>query len=105
MENKKDHNKVFSFAKIWVKKQFKVFDANDFKRAYLDAGNEMPINVNVFGGVFSSLAKSGLIFHHGAINSKTKESKGCLIRTWISLEFKQRQKENATNKNNLKLEL
>jgi len=105
MSDKKDYNKVLLFAQIWVKKQFKVFDANDFKRAYLDAGNEMPKQINVFGAVFSNLAKSELIFRYGVATSKTKEAKGCLIRTWISLEFKLRQKENATNKNNLKLEL
>lgn len=102
--NKDDYCKIFSFAEGWVKKQFKVFDANDFKKAYLEK-NQLPQQVNLFGAVFNNLAKEELIFRYGATTSKTPESKGCLIRTWISREFKQRQQQNASNKNNLKLEL
>jgi hypothetical protein len=104
MANKADYTKVFNFAVGWVKPQFKVFSANDFKKAYLEQ-NELPQQVNVFGAVFNNLAKEELIFRQGAINSKTPESKGCLIRTWISREFKQRQANNASNKSTLKLEL
>jgi len=104
MANKEDYCKIFDFAVGWVKKQFRVFDANDFKKAYLEE-HPMPHQVNLFGAVFSNLAKEELIFHQGATNSKTPESKGCLIRTWISREFKMRQQQNASNKNNLKLEL
>ena len=104
MANKEDYCKIFNFAVVWVKKQFRVFDANDFKKAYLEV-HPMPQQVNLFGAVFSNLAKENLIFHQGATNSKTPASKGCLIRTWISLQFKQRQANNASNQNNLKLEL
>lgn len=103
--NKKDYCLIFDFAVDWVKKQFKVFDANDFRKAYLEAGNKMPQQRNVIGSVFSNLAKEGFIYRHGSKNSTTPESKGCLIRTWISLEYKMRQQNNASNKNNLKLEL
>lgn len=102
--NKDDYCKIFNFAVGWVKKQFKVFDANDFKKAYLEK-NQLPQQVNLFGAVFNNLAKEELIFRYGATTSKTPESKGCLIRTWISREYKQRQQHNASNKNNLKLEL
>ena len=34
--NKDDYCKIFNFAVEWVKKQFKVFNANDFKKAYLE---------------------------------------------------------------------
>ena len=104
MANKADYNKCFTFAEQWVKLQFKVFSANDFKKAYLE-NNQLPQQVNIFGAVFSNLAREGLIFQQGAVNSKTPESKGCLIRTWISLQYKNRQKQNASNKTNLKLEL
>lgn len=104
MANKHDYNQCFNFAVEWVKLQFKVFSANDFKKAYLEK-YELPQQVNIFGAVFSNLSKEELIFQQGAINSKTPESKSCLIRTWISLEFKNRQKQNASNKTNLKLEL
>lgn len=102
--NKDDYCKIFNFAVEWVKKQFKVFNANDFKKAYLEE-HEMPQQVNLFGAVFSNLAREKMIFLQGAVNSTTPESKGCLIRTWISLQYKERQKNNASNKNNLKLEL
>jgi hypothetical protein len=104
MANKHDYNECFNFAVEWVKLQFKVFSANDFKKAYLEK-HQLPQQVNIFGSVFSNLAKEELIFRQGAINSVTPESKGCLIRTWISREFKQRQAQNASNKSNLKLEL
>lgn len=104
MANKVDYNKCFAFAEAWVKLQFKVFSANDFKKAYLEK-NELPQQVNIFGAVFSNLAREKLIFRQGVVTSNTPESKGCLIRTWISLEFKMRQSNNASNKSNLKLEL
>ncbi|APZ82898.1 hypothetical protein [Flavobacterium phage FL-1] len=102
--NRTDYTKIFNFAVVWVKSQFKVFSANEFKKAYLEE-NEAPIQPNVFGSVFNNLAKEGFIFRHGAKNSETPESKSCLIRTWISLEYKMKQQNNASNKNNLKLEL
>lgn len=104
MANKSDYCIIFDFAKEWIKTQFKVFSANDFKKAFLEK-HKMPQQVNVFGSVFNNLAKEGLMFRHGAINSTTPQSKCCLIRTWISLEYKERQKNNASNKSNLKLEL
>lgn len=105
MANKDDYCIIFNFAGGWVKTQFKVFSANDFRKSFLEAGNELPQQRNVIGSVFNNLAKEGLIFRHGSINSSTPESKGCLIRTWISLQYKERQKNNASNKTNLKLEL
>ena len=104
MANKEEYCKIFNFATEWVKKQFKVFNSNDFKKAYLEV-HPMPQQVNLFGSVFSNLAKEELIFCQGAVNSTTPKSKGCLIRTWISLQYKQRQQQNASNKTNLKLEL
>lgn len=104
MANKDDYCKIFDFAVVWIKKQFKVFSANDFKKAYLEV-NPPPIQPNVYGSVFNNLAKQNLIFRHGAINSTTPESKSCLIRTWISYDYKMKQKTNASNNTNLKLEL
>jgi len=104
MANKEDYCKIFNFASEWIKKQFKVFNANDFKKAYLEV-HEMPQQVNLFGAVFSNLAREKMIFLQGAVNSTTPESKGFLIRTWISREYKERQKNNASNKSTLKLEL
>jgi hypothetical protein len=102
MANKNDYCIIFDFAVYWVKVQFRVFSANDFKKAFLE-NHEMPQQVNVFGSVFNNLAKEGLIFRQGAINSITPESKGCLIRTWISKEFKVRQQNNARTKGTLNM--
>ena len=103
MANKADYNKAFSFAESWVKLQFKVFSANDFKKAYL-LENDPPQQLNIFGAVFSNLAREKLIFLQGYTISKTPEAKGCIIRTWISLEFKQRQQQNASHKATVKME-
>lgn len=103
--NKDDFCTLFNFALVWVTKQFRVFDANDFRKAFLEAGYGMPDQRNVIGAVFNNLAREGFIFQQGSKNSATPESKGCLIRTWISKEYKLRQQQNASNKNNLKLEL
>lgn len=103
--NKHDFNKIFAFAELWVKKQFKVFSADDLKDAYYADGNQPPIQLNVFGAVFSNLVKAKLIFHHGFTKSRHKVAHGRDLKTWISLEFKQRQANNASNKSNLKLEL
>ena len=104
MANKAEYTQIFNFASEWVKKQFRVFSANDFKKAYLEK-YDMPQQVNLFGSVFSNLSKENLIFMQGAVKSNTPQSKSCLIRTWISKEFKERQKNNASNKTTLKLEL
>jgi len=103
--NKHDYNRIFSFAEAWVKLQFKWFSSDDLKEAYYLAGNSAPEEPRVFGGVFSSLSKGKLIFPLGYTTSKNKVAHGRPLRTWISLQYKQRQQGNAANKTNLKLEL
>jgi hypothetical protein len=103
--NKHDYMKIFSFAEAWIKLQFKSFSADDLKEAYYNAGNPVPVEPKVFGGVFSSLSKGKLIFHHGFTKSKHKIAHGRDLKTWISKEFKMRQQNNASNKSTLKLEL
>ena len=103
--NKHDFNKIFAFAEQWVKVQFKWFSSDDLKEAYYLAGNQPPIQPNVFGAVFSNLAKSKLIFHFGFTKSKHKIAHGRDLKTWISKEYKLRQQNNTSNKTNLKLEL
>lgn len=103
--NKHDYCKMFNFAEIWIKSQFKVFNADDLRKAYLEAGNQMPQQRNIIGSLFNNLSKEGLIFFHSFSTSKTPESKGHVLRNWISREFKMKQQSNASNKNNLKLEL
>ena len=101
--NKAEYEKIFSFASEYAMNQFKVFSANDFKKAYLEAGNELPSQLNVFGSVFSNITKQELIYFFGYVKSNTPEAKGCIIRKWISREFKQRQANNASNKSNIKI--
>lgn len=92
MANKADYNKAFAFAQDWVKLQFKVFSANDFKKAYLEK-NELPQQVNIFGAVFSNLVREKLIFRRGTVTSNTPEARGCLIRAWISKEYSEQQRD------------
>ena len=103
--NKSDYCLIFDFAEIWVKTQFRWFSSDDLKEAYYLAGNPIPVEPKVFGGVFSTLAKGKLIFHFGFTKSKNPAAHKRDLKTWISLEYKQRQQRNATNNNNLKLEL
>ena len=46
-KDKSEYLEIYSFAEGWVKLQFKVFSANDFKKAYLEK-HEAPKQVNVF---------------------------------------------------------
>jgi len=103
--NKTDYMLIFDFAENWVKLQFKWFSSDDLREAYYLAGNPIPEKPSVFGAVFNHLAKGKLIFHFGWTISRSERSHKRDLRTWISLEYKQRQQRNATNNNNLKLEL
>lgn len=101
--NKDDYLAIFNFAEGWVKKQFKVFSADDLKEAYFANGGSKPHQPSVIGAVFRDLSKGKLIFHHGCTVSKNKVAHGRMLRTWISLEYKLRQSNNASNNTNLKL--
>jgi hypothetical protein len=103
--NKHDYHSIFTFAEVWVRKQFKWFSADDLKEAYFENGGRVPDEPRVIGAVFRDLSKSKLIFPIGYTTSKNKVAHGRPLRTWISLQFKQRQANNASNKSNLKLEL
>lgn len=103
--NKQDYHKIFSFAEVWIRSQFKQFSSDDLKEAYFESGGEVPNEPRVFGAIFRDLSKAKLIFPLGYTTSKNKLAHGRPLRTWISLQFKQRQANNASNKSNLKLEL
>lgn len=95
--------KIMEFSKEWVKLQFREFSSEDLKRAYFESGNPEVENTLVFGPVFRKLSADKLIFPHGTTNAKSKIANGRLMRTWISLEFKLRQKGNATKDKSLNL--
>lgn len=99
------YQSILLFSEQWVKTQFKWFSADDLKQAYFGSGGVAPNNPSTFGIVFKTLAKKGLIFEFGLTKSKNKKAHGRMLKTWISLEYKLRQKQNASNKSNLKLEL
>jgi hypothetical protein len=103
--NKHDYNAIFTFAEIWVKTQFKWFCSDDLKKAYYASGGLVPDEPRVFGAIFRDLSKGKLIFPFGYTVSKNVVAHGRPLRTWISLEYKQRQANNASNKSNLTLDL
>lgn len=105
MANKADYCNIFEFAIVWVKKQFKSFSSDDLKEAYFANGGTKPNQPSVIGAVFRDLSRAKLIFHHDYTVSKNPIAHGRMLRTWISLEYKQRQSNNASNQSNLKLEL
>lgn len=101
--NKEDFNRIFSFAEQWVKLQFKWFSSDDLKEAYYSSGNPIPIQPAVFGAVFANLSRSKLIFHFGFTKSVHKVAHGRDLKTWISLEYKEKQKNNAKTKGTLNM--
>jgi len=103
--NKTDYDNIYAFAEIWVKNRFKWFCSDDLKDAYYESGGEKPREPKVFGGVFRFLSKNKLIFPFGYTTSRNKAAHGRMLRTWISKEYKAKQAGNASNNNNLKLEL
>lgn len=103
--NATDYALIYSFAVEWVKSQFKLFSSDDLKKAYYDSGGEIPKQVNIYGAVFSNLAKKELIYHKGFTKSLNPVAHGRDLKTWISKEYKIKQAGNASNKSNLKLEL
>lgn len=103
--NSTDYALIYSFAVEWVKIQFKLFSSDDLKKAYYESGGEIPKQLNVYGAVFSNLAKQELIYHKGFTKSLNPVAHGRDLKTWISKEYKIKQAGNASNKSNLKLEL
>lgn len=105
MNNKKYHENCLSFASSWVRNQFKAFTSEDLKEAYYASGNDPPNEPRVFGSVFFSLSKEGLIFKHDFVYSKNPVCHGRPMRSWISREFKAKQSANATkNKSQIGIE-
>lgn len=100
--NKNDYNRIFNFAESWIKTQFKIFSSDDLKEAYYLAGNPAPQQPNVFGGVFSSLAKAKLIFHRGFTKSRHKVAHGRDLKTWISKEYSELQSKKRITEETVK---
>lgn len=94
--NKDYYNDCLLFAYGWIKNQFKAFTSEQLKEAYYAAGNEPPNEPRVFGAIFSTLAKEGLVFKLKEwVYSKNPTCHGRPMRQWISKEFKEKQSNNA----------
>lgn len=94
---------IMEFAIGWCKVQFKEFSAEEFKKAYFEDGNPEPEKKNIFGQVFMRLVKQKLIFIHGSKKGTSKSSRGGFVNIYISREFRERQKNNATKDKSLNL--
>lgn len=102
-KEKTDYQLIMPFAESWVKKQFKWFSSDDLKKAFYMEGHLDVKSPSVFGIVFKELSKKGLIFKIGETKTIHKKAHGRMLSSWISREYKERQKNNASNKGTLNL--
>ncbi len=95
-ENNKEYaTRLFLFAEMWVKTQFKPFTSDDLKEAFYKDGNAPPRQPSVFGVPFRKLSKLKLIFDtERTIKSKNPSAHQRPLRVWISLEFSLKQQSN-----------
>lgn len=100
---KTPYETIMNFAIGWCKVQFKEFSSEDLKRAFYGAGNKTIQKPLVFGRVFQVLVNQEKIFKHGFKKAEDKKLRGGIINTYISREFKERQKNNATKDKSLNL--
>jgi len=100
-KNNQSHaNAIYEFAEKWVKKQMKPFTAEDFKKAYYEAGNAPPAQPAVFGAPFRKLSSNKLIFDTQRTQKSTnKEAHQRPLRVWISKEYSLVQQANASQHN------
>ena len=102
--NQNYYNDCYLFAVGWVKTVFKAFTSEDLKEAYYALGNDPPLEPRIYGAIMNKLSKDGLIFKQDWVYSKNPVCHGRSMRSWISLEFRQKQQSNATkNKNQINL--
>jgi hypothetical protein len=95
----------YKFALEWVKKQFKPFTIYDIKRSFIDPGNKPVEELSYYGGVMKELSRLNLIIHNGYVKTKRPNGKHHLVNQWISREYSQKQRENATKNVTLKMDL
>lgn len=88
-----DYLRLYSFASAWVKLQMKPFTSEDIKKAFYEAKNEPPDQVNVFGAVVRNLSKEGLMYEHGFDKAKIKAAHSRILRLWISKEYRLKQQK------------
>ena len=89
------YNRVMAFAELWVKTKMKPFTSEDLKNDFYEVGNEQPRQPSVFGAVFRSLSKKGLIIKNGTSTAKNPIAHRRLLQVWISKEYSLKQQQNA----------
>lgn len=97
------YERIMEFAIGWCKVQFREFSSEDLKKAFYASGNKTVEKPLVFGRVFQVLVNQERIFKHGFKKAEDKKLRGGIINTYISREFKERQKNNATKDKSLNL--
>lgn len=93
--NLSQYERILDFAEVWVTTQFKEFSNEDLKNCYYMCGNPEPVQPCVYGAVIRELSRRKAIFEHGTTKAKNPISHSRLMRTWISREYKLKQKQNA----------
>lgn len=96
--NKSYYLKCLGFAREWVSIQFKPFTSEDLRKAYFDLTKEEPRTPSVYGAVFNTLNKESRILHYDYVAAKNKQAHGRILRRWISTEYSNKQRENASRK-------
>lgn len=90
-----DYLRLHSFAYNWIKTQMRPFTSEDLKKAFYEAKNEPPEQVNIFGALFHSMSKAGLIYENGFVRAKIRAAHGRVLRVWISKEYRLKQQGNS----------
>lgn len=83
--NKAYSDKLYTFAKNWIKKQFKPFTIEDLKEDFYNEGNGPPAQPAVFGVPFRKLSKEKLIIDtERTKKSERKKAHQRPLRIWIT---------------------
>ena len=99
----KNYSKLSKFASEWVKKRFTPFTIDDIKKAFLGAGNEVSFDPSTWGGLMRKLKDGNLILRNGYTEKVRPNGKKQVVGQWISVEYHQKQSNNATRDKTLEL--
>jgi len=100
----KNYNLLYDFAKEFVKSTFKPFTSEDIRKSFFEKHPDLKWNVITgFGSVIKQLKSEGLIKSNGYATSTLKQAKSRIVRVWISREYSEKQQQNRSIKEQLKL--
>lgn len=97
--NPSDYKTILVYAYEWVKNKMRPFTADDLRNEF-EKNNTAPKQPKIYGAVFNSLCKEGLIFENGTTTSSRPAAHGRLIRKWISKEYRNQQSANRKKPDN-----